>query len=150
MNDIYADLDHFGRHEFGEWADQMSEAQLRCLDRFRALWGAKVKVSRADGAVGRHAGNSTSKHNVDRWGEVRATDVFPEGMRTRADAERAIRCAEQAGFTGIGVYPDWDPAPGLHLDTRDGDRVARWGFVDTDQGGQRMVAQSQAIGRLPA
>ena len=150
MSDIYDQLDHFSRHEFGPWADQMSERQLRCLDAFRSMWGAKVKVSPAEGAVGRHGSESTSKHNVDRWGEVRATDVFPEGLRTQADARRAIRCAEEAGFTGIGIYPEWEPSVGMHLDTRDGEHVAKWGFLDTADGGQRMVAQSQAIGRLPA
>lgn len=34
--------------------------------------------------------------------------------------------AKLAGATGIGMYPDWTPAPGLHLDIRDKDKALTW------------------------
>lgn len=76
-------------------------------------------ISPAKGAVGRRDGYSgNSQHNYDRWGEVRALDIMPFGMTTALARKRAFNLAKQVGFTGIGVYPEWTPRPGLHVDVR--------------------------------
>lgn len=145
-------LRHFRPQEFGEWWPRMSVRLLEVLDEFRAIWGAPVTISPVEGALGRHMGpDAASQHNVDRWREVRAADVFPHGMVTRADAERAFRCAVAAGATGFGSYPHWQPQPGVHIDVRQ-DRQrgapATWGFVRHD-GRKRQVALTQAFAHYP-
>ena len=117
-------MNHFTPNEFNGWFERMSADQLTALDKFRELWGAPVSVSPVEGAVGRHGGGSKSMHNIDRYGEVRATDVFPSGL-TQDNLQHAYDCAKKAGFTGIGVYTEARPSIMLHLDTRDGN-LAKW------------------------
>lgn len=117
QSDIWATLGRFKRHEFREWADDMAIEQLKALDRFAKLWGASVTVSGSSAALGRKMGkDKLSQHNIDRWGEVRATDVFPKGL-TPQNAEYAVTLAKKAGFSGIGVYLDTSK-PMMHLDVR--------------------------------
>jgi hypothetical protein len=125
-------LRYFSAAEFGIWWPLMADDLLIKLDAFRELWGAPVRISPAAGGIGRHLGiNDTSQHNVDRWGEVRAIDVFPDGMNNRASRERAYQLARQCGFTGIGLYTDTMPQNLLHVDVRKetGGRVATWARV---------------------
>lgn len=119
-------LRHFSPAEFRQWWPKMSNDLLYKLDEFRELWGAPVVISSHPDALGRNAGESRSYHNVDRWGEVRAVDVFPRGL-TKATAARALACAEQAGLGGIGIYTDTSPSMMMHLDNRAG--RGRWARV---------------------
>lgn len=116
------DLRHFKASEFGVWWPLMSTDLLVKLDAFREAWGDEVAISPATGALGRNIRDeepkAASQHNVLRWGEVRAADIMPKDMLTSADRRRAVQVARQVGFTGIGVYPGWEPSPGLHLDVR--------------------------------
>lgn len=142
-------LQYFTREEFGDWLFYMSPRLLVMLDVFRHRWHAPVAISPVDGALGRHAGDSTTQHNVDVYGEVRAADLLPNGMDTREDMERAIRLAQSLGFTGIGIYPDWKPSPGLHLDVRHEKKPghpAIWGAVKTREG-QKYVSPVVALER---
>ncbi|MBN4053998.1 hypothetical protein JYT97_03840 [Haliea sp. AH-315-K21] len=121
--------DYFAAGEFGPWFDLMSPVLLTKLDMFRDLWGSPVIVSGAVGGVGRNDGPfGASQHNVDRWGEVRGIDVFPQVpdgnggykyMTSIVDRERALRIAREVGFTGIGIYTDTSPGNMLHLDVRE-------------------------------
>lgn len=122
-----AGLLYFQPEEFGEWWQMMSADLLQKLDTFRSLWGKPVMISPASGALGRHAGTSGSYHNVDRWGVVRAVDVFPSGL-TMSNARRAVEMAETAGFGGIGLYTDTQPSMMMHLDNRE--TTGRWARVD--------------------
>ncbi len=64
---------------------------------------------------------STSQHSVDHWGDTAAIDLFPDGMVTATDRQRALRCAKLAGASGIGLYPQarMGRRTGmLHLDVR--------------------------------
>lgn len=133
------DLKHFTPSEFGLWWPLMNAELLTKLDAFREAWGAPVKISPASGGIGRHQGSDgTSQHNIDKWGEVRAVDVFPlvevrpgeyRYMNSQADRARAFNTAKQVGFRGIGLYTDTTPGNMLHVDTRDADRVATWSRV---------------------
>lgn len=112
-------LNHFTPLEFGPWWLAMSNDLLLKVDEFRERWGDEVAISKAAGAIGRDDDpDDQSQHNPIRWGEVRAVDVIPKGMDTSADRQRAFRIAKDIGFTGIGIYPDWKPSGGLHLDVR--------------------------------
>lgn len=136
-------LTYFKPEEFRQWSGQMSPDLLQRLDEFRERWGAPVVVSAAVGGIGRELGDDhDSQHNVDRWGEVRAVDVFPKieiapgvyrWMQTAEERKRARTLARMVGFTGIGLYTDTKPGNMLHVDVRH-DRVkgnpAEWARVD--------------------
>ncbi len=112
-------LDHFTAEEFREWWPHMAPSALRCFDAFRKHWGARCDVSPHPLALGRRLGpDKMSGHNIDRWGYVFAGDLFPQGMDTPADLERALDCARKAKATGIGLYIDTRPSFMIHLDTR--------------------------------
>lgn len=146
-------MDYFTDDEFREWVGQMAAELLVKLDLFRHRWGAPVTISPVRGALGRHSGNSKSGHNVDYWVEVNATDVMPEGIETRDDAERAVRLARECGFRDIGFYPHWNPSPGLHLGTRPVNRMdspATWGGYRDEAGKQHTdISLQAAIDLMP-
>jgi hypothetical protein len=142
------ELDHFEPSEFGPWWLLMNRNLLLMIDEFRERWGAPVSVSPAQGAIGRED-DSHSQHNVNKWGEVRAIDLMPSGMNTAADRQRAYSIALDIGFTGIGIYPDWQPKPGIHLDVRDPEtpgHVATWAGLKDNNGEQYYAAIEQGIG----
>lgn len=130
-------LKYFKPKEFGIWYPLMSAELLKKLDKFRERWGRPVMVSPVEGGIGRHGGDSATQHNVDRWGEVRAIDVFPEGMTSATERQRAYDIAKEVGFTGIGIYTDTVPSNLLHVDVR-ADRVAgdpaKWSRVNGKYG----------------
>ncbi len=149
-------LDHFAPAEFGASWPAMAPKLLRALDQFREQLGEPLQVSPAPGAAARTLGpGAGSLHNVTKHGSSYAIDVLiPEGYTLRG----AYEAAKASGlFSGIGVYPDWQPRPGLHLDVRHEvdtnptpeatpDDPARWGMVDNDEGEQVQVAVSDALG----
>ena len=132
---------HFKRSEFRGWYNKMSPELVARLNLFRERLGYPVYISPAFGAVGRMGGNSTTRHNYERYKEVQAIDVMP----SKHEPERWIRIAEEVGFKGIGYYPDWEPDAGLHLDDRGG-ALATWGAVrDTPNSRQRYTSLSYAV-----
>lgn len=122
-------LQYFTPGEFGVFYPMINSELLLKLDRFRHHWGRPVSVSPVAGAIVRHGGSSNSQHNIDKWGETRAIDVFPAGMTTLAERQRAYQIARDVGFTGIGIYTDTKPSNLLHIDVRPGERVATWARV---------------------
>jgi hypothetical protein len=106
----------------------MSPELLVRSDVFRELLGYPVIASPAEGAIGRHARESTSGHNIDRYLEVQATDFMPEII----EPEKWIWAAKKAGFRGIGIYPHWKPKPGIHLDVKEGP-FRTWGAIRPDR-----------------
>lgn len=142
------DLTNLSSTDFGSWWPLMAPALVSKVDRFVgrvAEEGGTAYISPASGSLGRHQGpGSESQHNVDRWGLVRAADVMVEGI----SLHRAYQLARQLGFTGIGVYPDWSPAKGVHLDVRDDaspNDPATWAGVDAPQGGQKYVGLNRVL-----
>lgn len=133
-------LQHFTPDEFRQWWPEMNQELLQKLDAFREAWGHPVRISPAEGSLGRHDGEfGTSQHNVDAWGEVRAADVFPmvpagaSGYRYLVNEEerrRAYETARAVGFTGIGLYTDTSPGNMLHVDVRPTAEVATWSRVN--------------------
>ena len=136
-------MKYFIESEFHGWFDSMSQKQLDCLDKFRELWGAPVNISPVDGALGRNGGDSKSLHNIERYGEVRAADIFPTGLDNN-NLQRAYDCAIEAGFTGIGIYKEARPSIMMHLDTRDG-RLAKWSAWRKKTAGWRYTGIEEAL-----
>jgi hypothetical protein len=123
-------LRYFQPSEFGEWWPLMSTELLQKLDEFRSRLGVPVHISPAAGSLGRNLGAlSLSQHNVDMWGEVRAVDVMIAGV----PLETAYDIARAVGFNGVGVYPDWQPSPGLHLDVRTGPLALWSGYLENEK-----------------
>lgn len=128
----------FVEEEFRGYANQLNPVLLQKLDEFAHNWGGSVIVSPAAGAIIRD--DPTSQHHRFLGNAI---DVMLPDMVTKADANRAINVAKNVGFTGIGIYPDWLPYAGMHLDVREGSR-ATWGGVDVD-GSQEYIAINKAV-----
>lgn len=116
-------LKNFEISEFGGFALLLTVQLLQTLDNFRDILGRKVYISQAIGAILRF-GDGTSQHFFGR-----AIDVI---LENGTDIREAIRAAKQAGFTGIGVYPNSGGIPGrwrMHLDVRPETTIAMWGSI---------------------
>jgi hypothetical protein len=141
-------LSYLKQTDFRQWWPAMNTELVALVDELGRRVdeaGGELRISPADGALGRKLGpNDDSQHNVTKWGEVRAADVMITGI----DLQDAYDLAREVGFTGVGVYPDWDPDPGLHVDVREDaspDDPAQWAGLDTENGGQTYVAASQVV-----
>lgn len=127
------EMQFFSPSEFGGWFNQMSPELLKKLDQFRKEWGFPVQISPHQDAVGREDATSQSQHNVMRWGEVRAVDVFPKNsiggyINSKAELKRAYDIARRVGFNGVGLYTDTAPGHMVHLDVRKG-AFAKWSRI---------------------
>lgn len=148
-------LHYFDRREFirgdRDWFPDMDPRLLALLDVFRHLWGAPVAISPHPAALGRLLPlEALSDHNFTRHRAVLAADVMPKGMHSRAAAARALQLARDVTFTAIGLYPDWQPAAGLHLAIRrdrEPGAPALWGAVRQNDR-QVYVTLEQALARL--
>lgn len=127
------ELKYFTKEEFSGWFDRMSPELLKKLDEFRHEWGFPVQVSPHHDAVGREHPTSQSQHNIMKWGEVRAVDVFPKNsvggyINSVTERRRVYEIAKKVGFTGIGLYTDTTPGNMLHVDVRP-PPLAKWSRV---------------------
>jgi hypothetical protein len=140
-------LKHFKMSEFGAWFPYMDSSLLKNLDDFRELWGRPVSISPASGTIGRmildpsHA-NFKSGHNIMsnilKGQGITAIDIMPQGL-DQYSYSRAFELAKQVGFTAIGIYPDWKPMSGMHLEMRKGrtsNNPAKWAGVRNEKGKQ--------------
>ena len=123
-------LRNFKPEEFGPWWPLLDGDLLRKLDQFRDDLGSRVMVSPAKGAMGRFS-DEGSQHFPRPL--VRAIDV----MIPDATLWDAYKAARRTGFHGIGLYPDWKPYHGAHLDMRpdrSGIAPALWAGIKTANG----------------
>jgi len=155
------ELTYFTSGEFGPYWPLMSLDLLKKLDAFRDRLGYPVSISPAPGGIGRpiigsedqaaESGAEKSYHNYLVHGEVMAIDVMPQppGGATPLERQRWVNVARDVGFTGIGLYPDWKPRPGIHLDVRPvsalkpGQGYAAWAGV-RDQSGKQIYTSIDA------
>ena len=148
-------LRYFTRDEFGPYWHLMSVDLLLMVDEFRHQLGYPVSISKAVGAIGRPVidgdensedGAEKSYHNYLIHGEIMALDLMPSPIfgATQEERRRWLTIAERVGFTGVGIYPDWRPRAGLHVDVRpksatQNGRIATWSGVLSapDENGKR-------------
>lgn len=108
-------MKYFKQAEFREFWTLMDPRLLIVMDEFRELWDGLVIISPATGAIGRSDGEK-SFHNYKIHGTVKAVDLMPKGMTNKGHFAHAVDCATRAGALGVGIYPDWMPQPGIHID----------------------------------
>lgn len=124
-----------------DWYPKMDPRLLEIMDDFREKWGTYVIISPSPWAIGRMS-NTSSQHSYTRHGKVKAVDLMPFGIEERGLKE-AYDIALTTDAGGIGLYPDWRPRPGIHLDSRErGSRPAQWGGV-TNNGKREYVSVEQ-------
>lgn len=127
-----------------DWWRKMDPNLLKIMDQFREMWGTYVIISPSPWALGRFT-NTSSQHSYPRQGMVKGVDLMPYGIEARGLKE-AYNIALQTGAGGIGLYPDWSPRPGIHLDSRPkGTRPAQWAGIRDSQGRQRYVGVEEAF-----
>jgi len=118
-------LKHFKKSDFGLWYPYMDKSLLAKIDQFADEWIGPIKISPVKGAIGRKD-RSGSMHNVKLTGKVRAIDLlllvpakyFGYRRMNKNELRAAYLIAKNIGFTGIGLYPNWLPYNGVHLDVR--------------------------------
>lgn len=103
-------LRHFSPVEFRASWLVMDRDFLYTLDEYRERLGRKVMISPAPGSLYRAFDNGDHGHLPLAVADV----MLPEGP----DLETAFNVALEVGFTAVGVYPFWEPYPGLHLAKR--------------------------------
>ena len=144
MNDSQ-NLHYFKPGEFREWWGRMDPRLLVLLDTLRHRYSYPIAISPHPRAIGREDGGS-SWHDYKTHGRVYAVDVLPADSQRRDRMQWLVEEAQRLGFTGIGVYPGWEPRPGLHVDTRTerepGD-PATWGYING-----KAVALSDALAAI--
>lgn len=144
-------LTYFKESEFERngrnWFDSCHPKLLVLTDVFRRMWGAPIEISPHPKAIGRHDGDSY--HNVDQHGWVMALDVMPHTMYDQRRSTDALAIASRIGFGGFGLYPDWEPRPGIHLDIRPrtSKYITKWGGIDVD-GTQKYVKFDIALSKF--
>lgn len=127
-------LDHFSFKEFGADGLLLSVDLLKKLDEFRSRIGQRVLISPAPGALLRF--NPEKKESQHFWLKGNAADIMlPDGIHL----DTAYSIAQDVGFTGIGIGPEWKPFPGMHLDVRqtENNRIASWGYMK--QNGEQVI-----------
>lgn len=131
-------LDYFKPSEFGVWWPFIDNDLLKGLDDFSRALGddVPVRISPVTGAIGRTSKYyKTSQHYFLSGGKVRAIDVMIPQEVSLAEAYNVAR--NLGVFSGIGVYPDWVPTHGMHLDTRtekSASNPATWSGIKTASG----------------
>jgi CheY-like chemotaxis protein len=128
------DLSNFTPAEFGVWWPLMDSDLLQKVDQFRDNLQAPVIISPAAGSLGRISGKTKeSQHYPQPF--VMAMDV----MLPESTLQAGYEAARRVGFHGIGVYPDWKPHHGMHLDmrkNRTAESPALWSGLKTASGQQ--------------
>lgn len=109
-------IKHFTRAEKWGDPDRMKYALISELDRYREYLKKSMIIH--CGIQGNHVPDSTHYNGL-------AVDLHVTGI----PVFEAFIAALRFGFTGIGIYPQWNN-PGLHLDMRDAEHRAIWTRID--------------------
>lgn len=109
---------------WGDWT-KIDSKVIYMLDILRGKLNTPIYVS--CGTQGSHVAGSMHYQG-------KALDLlFPNLLMS--DMPHVAQEAEDVGYTGIGLYSEWElhgvKTPGMHVDTRDG-KTARW--IGTDLG----------------
>ena len=144
-------LQFFKPSEFGIWFPFMDKKLLLGLDELRRQFGYPIMISPAQGSLGREDGNPRSQHFL-RNGVVRAADIMPikngQSLNKKQLKDFYLLARSLNVFSGLGVYPDWRPYAGMHLDTRidrTPENPALWGAYRDKYGIQRTTGLNNVL-----
>ena len=126
----WALVPNFSESEFQNQLHLLDRNVLYALQKLRNKIG-RILISPAPGAIARtdesgkgsmhYAGMDNGKKRLSQ-----AIDIMPLDV----DLKTAYRAAKYIPEIGaVGVYPDWQPYPGLHIDLRTrkaGFEIAKW------------------------
>ena len=104
--------------------DRLDSRVVFAADQLRERLGTKLLVSPVAGAITRDYEPGSRHQAVGRLSD--ALDCFVPGSSLTEVYEAALRISL---IGGVGLYPDWLPYHGIHIDTRprsDADRCATW------------------------
>lgn len=112
---------HDGTEYPTEWPDR-AIALARAFEAVRLEYGAPIRILSAYRTTlhNKRVGGARNSQHV----EGRALDLAPVGRKGIAKLHAAVEQVARRGdspIRGIGVYPSF-----IHIDTRAGDRIARW------------------------
>lgn len=117
-------MKYFVKSEFYGNYENIDPRLLVALDIYRELLQKPVYISPTEGAIVRQD-NSNSQHNILRYKQSRAIDIFPAG-----EPWDSFICALQIPeIKGIGLYPYWSYQTfkfGMHLDVRESRNKIIW------------------------
>jgi len=125
----------FSESEFQGQLHLLDANVIFVLQKLRSKIG-RIQVSPAYGAIARTDGSKTTMHYANLKDNVLslAIDIMP----IDADLKTAYKAAKEIKEIGaVGVYPDWKPRAGLHIDLRDrkaNSSIAEWSGLATAQG----------------
>ncbi len=128
----FSHIEGFSASEFHNQLHLLDVRVIHMLVRLRGKIG-RIRISPAPGAVARASGSKTTMHYAEPESGIlsEAIDIMPIDV----DLETAYQAAMQDPAIGaVGVYPDWLPLPGLHVDLRPriGSRIAQWSGLKVD------------------
>lgn len=113
--EFWKDIVHFAPSEWPDDPNRVAPDLVRLMDAVRSEAGVPIHI---------HAAWSLSGHGAGSLhGQGRAVDFhFAPGLEPAA--EFALLAA--FGFGGIGLYPEWRPRHGWHVDLRPGKTRLFW------------------------
>lgn len=109
----WSQVQYFKPDEFHGQLDHLDSNVVLELDALRGMVG-RIMVSPAPGAVARF--QPGSQHDMTNGRLSLAIDIMPLDV-SLADFYKAAQTRVRIG--GVGLYPDWLPHPGAHIDLRD-------------------------------
>lgn len=142
----WAQIKHFGPDEFMGWKEQcgalvqppppssmlpfLDAEVVYVLDKLRDILGARLLVSRAEGAIARTWSPDSQHYCVGCSGSLgrvsRACDLWVPDSTLQ---EAYVAAQDVPGIGSFGAYPQWHTYPGIHIDIRprkaNGD-IAKW------------------------
>lgn len=145
---LYVDWERvpdFHPDEFQGQLHLLDKEVVYVLQALRDIIG-RIKISPVLGAIART--DKAAIHSMHYAGDgrlSRAVDIMPMDV-TLKQAYEAAKMINKIG--GIGVYPDWKPRAGLHIDLRKRKvnyQVAQWSGVKNEAGLQVYGAVGEAF-----
>jgi hypothetical protein len=125
----FSKIKHWSPKDFNKFDRFLSQELLNKLDIFAEKFSkyGKLRVSPVDGAIIR-IDDSDSQHNIKKTGKTFAIDLIPmfytnvsnhllRGIQ-RKEFKMLFELMKNSGFAGIGMYPEWIPFRGVHVDVR--------------------------------
>lgn len=125
----WGQIKYFSKDEFNDELENLDAQIILTLEKLREKVG-RIMISPAEGAITRK--KPGSMHDISNGRLSLAIDVMPIDVSLKKFYDAARQLPE---IGGIGLYPDWRPYPGAHIDLRkrkNNGLLATWAGVNVD------------------